>query len=286
MSTSFACSPITMELYETDIYKLQEFITNEKIEGEFTEEYLILYDFADDCKCAACIQSELIGYLLPFYLKTTEQAVIYKNKTAVDIYCRFNSMVFFNQRNFERAVGEKYQFVMEYYIKLTIKSMETENQGMLAWVPLFNTTVAFYTDNILQLFKRIFEGSLRIKYSFFRYLSVLLFKESDNLLAADETKAFWTSDIWDFDSQLSYDFFWNNDIVEYFDREIDREKIEILFEEIKPLLYNVFEPELMELFREQMEQSFVTGVFQKRKSEYLQKISCKSEKTRYWDSSF
>lgn len=34
---------ITMELYETDIYQLQKFLATQKIEGAFTEEYLILF---------------------------------------------------------------------------------------------------------------------------------------------------------------------------------------------------------------------------------------------------
>ena len=285
MSANFVCPPITMELYETNIYKLQKFITSERIEEELAEEYLILYDFADDCRYSKCIQSELIRYLLPFYFKTIEQAVIYKNKIALDVYCQFNSMMFYNQKIFEHAVGEKtYQHIMEFYINMTIKSMEMESPGILAWISLFNTTVALYANSILKLLKKIFEGSLKIKYSFFRYLSVLLFKESDNLLAVNETRAFWTSDIWDYDSQFSYDFFWNTNIVEYFDKKIDREKIVDLYNDVKPLLCSILEPELMDLFYEQMELSFATGVFQQRKFEYLQKINYKSEKHKYWDS--
>lgn len=111
---------ITTNLYKTNISPLQEFIENEKIEGEFTKEYLILYNFALDCKYSKYIQPELIRYLLPFYIKTMEQAVIYKNKTALDIYFEFNLAMFLNQKNFEYAVGEKnYQYIMEYYIKQT-----------------------------------------------------------------------------------------------------------------------------------------------------------------------
>lgn len=288
MSINSVFHKITMELYETDICKLQKFIADKKnLEKEFTEEYLILYNFAADCRYSKYIQPELIRYLLPFYLKSMEQAAAHKNKNAVDIYCEFNSAIFFNQKNFRYAVGEKnYQYIMKSYIKQTIKNMEIENSGMLDWISIFNTAVAFHSDNILQLFKEIFEGSVKIKYSFFKYLSVLLFKESDNLLAVNDSKAFWTSNIWDFDSQLSYIFFWNNDSIEYFDKEINRERIEALFKEVKPLLYNILEPELIELFDEEMKQSFETGIFQKRKAEYLQKINDKSEEYRYWDNSF
>lgn len=276
-----------MELYESDICELQKFIANEKIEGEFTEEYLILYNFADDCRYSKSIQPELIRCLLPFYLKIIKQAVIYQNEIAIDIYCHFNTAIFINQKNFECAVGEKtYQYIMEYYIKQTIKRMEMESSHMLNWISLFNTTIAFYKNNIRNIFKKIFESSLEIKYSFFKYLSVLLFKESDNLLAMNETGIFWTSDIWDFDSAISGEFFWSNDIIEYFDKEINRERIESLFKEIKPLLYDILEPELIDLFSEEMNQSFATGVFQNRKAEYLQKINCKSEEYKYWDSCF
>lgn len=103
---------ITMKLYETDIHTLQEFIANESIDGAFSEKYLILYNFVTDCIYSEDIQPELIRYLLPFYLKSMEQAVIYENhdylqKTAMDIYFEFNDAMFFNQKNFKYAVGEK-----------------------------------------------------------------------------------------------------------------------------------------------------------------------------------
>lgn len=278
---------ITMELYETDIEQLQKFIAEAKAE-EFTEKYQILYNFAEDCRYSQYIQPELIRYLLPFYLKAMEQtAVAYKNKIAADIYFEFNSALFCNQKNFKYAIGEKdYRYIMEYYIKQTIKSMEMESTSVFHWISMFNTTVAFHKDNIRQLLEKIFEGSLKIKFSFFKYLSVLLFKESDNLLAINESREFWTSTIWDFDSQLLDDFFWNNDITEYFDKTIDRERIEGLFKEVKPFLYNIFEPELIELFSTEMTQSFDMGIFQKRKMEYLKKINSKSEKHKYWDNCF
>ena len=76
------------------------------------KKYLILYNFVTDCIYSEHIQPELIRYLLPFYLKSMEQAVIYENhdylqKTAMDIYFEFNDAMFFNQKNFKYAVGEK-----------------------------------------------------------------------------------------------------------------------------------------------------------------------------------
>ena len=277
-----------MNLYETDTYLLQKFIENEKLEGSFTEEYLILYNFATDCKYSKCIQPELIRYLLPFYLKTMEQAVLYENRIAIDIYFEFNLAIFFNQKNFRHAVGEKnYQYIMEYYIEQTIKKMEIQNLYMLNWVSLFNTTSAFCMDNIRRLFVQIFHGSLKIKYSFFQYLSVLLFKESDNLLVLNESREFWTSDIWDFDDgYFTNSLFWREDVVEFFDKEINKEWIEALFKEVKPYICNILEPELVELFREEMNQSFTTGVFCERKAEYLKKMSSRREKYTYWITTF
>lgn len=288
MSIDFKLPQITMELYETDIEPLQKFMANAKMEEEFTEEYLILYNFATDCIYSESIQPDLIRYLLPFYLKTMEQAVLYENKVAVDIYYEFNNAVFFNQKNFQYAVGEKYyQYIMEYYINQTIKKMEIQSINMLDWVSLFNTTVAFCKNNIRWLFSKIFEGSLKVKYSFFQYLSVLLFKESDNLLAANESREFWTSDIWDFDDgYFSRTFFWCDDAVEFFDKEINREQVEALFKEVKPFLYSILEPEVVELFCEEMNQSFVKGIFCDRKAEYLKKIKCKEKKYTYWDTTF
>ena len=251
---------------------------NEK-EKEFTQDYLILYDFAQDCRYSKHIQSELIWYLLPFYYKAVEQAIL---------YFQFNLALFFNQENIKRAVGEKnHQSIMSYYIEQTIQCMQIESSEMLNWVSLFNTTVAFGKINIQLLFKKIFEGSQKIKYSFFQYLSVLLFKESDNLFAMNESKPFWTNDIWDFDDgYFGNIFFWSDDIIELFDKKINRKQIEDLFKEIKPILCDILEPDMIELFCEEMNKSFDTGIFQKRKAEYLQKIKDKSGQCKYWDSCF
>lgn len=277
-----------MEFYETDVYALQNFIANEKVEGEFTNEYVILYDFATDCRYNKCIQPELIRLLLPFYLKTVEKAVLFDNKVAVEIYEEFNSAIFLNTKNFIKAVGEKeYEYIMKYYIELTIRKMEMLNPYLLEGASLFNTTVAFENDNIHQLFHKIFEGTFEAKFSFFKYLSVLLFKESDNLLAVNEVRAFWTSDIWDFaGGMLSGEWFWRDTVVEFFDKEINKEKIETLFTEVKPLICDILGSELVVLLQDEMNQSFATGIFHSRKAEFLKKINCISKKKIYWVTTF
>lgn len=284
MYVNFKFSQITMELYETDVQGLYKFITSQEIDGKITEEYLILYNFATDCKYSKHIQPELIQYLLPFYLKVVEETVLYNNKITGDIYYEFNTAVFFNNGNFKSAVGTKnYNYIMKYYIKQTIKKMEMHSNYMPGWISLFNTTIAFCNDNISQLFCQVFKGSLRIKYSFFQYLLVFLFKESDNLFAADEAKPFWTSCIWDFDGDW---FFWNNYIAGIFDKEINRERIESLFQEIKPLICDIFEPDITRLFCDEMNKSFETGIFYNRKNEYLRKINNVPEKDLYWNITF
>lgn len=50
---------ITMELYETDRHTLQEFIKNQEKSREFSEKYLILYNFATDCTYSDHIQPEI-----------------------------------------------------------------------------------------------------------------------------------------------------------------------------------------------------------------------------------
>ena len=55
-----------MNLYETDKDVLKSFITNEKIDGVFTEKYLILQNFADDCRFSSDIQPELMEYYCHF----------------------------------------------------------------------------------------------------------------------------------------------------------------------------------------------------------------------------
>ena len=176
MSIKVKKPEVKMNLYETDKDVLKSFITNEKIDGVFTEKYLILQNFADDCRFSSDIQPELMEYLLPFYLRIIEE--------------------------------------------------EMGNKTILGDISLFNTTIAFDRNNIVKLFDKIYGGSLAIKYSFFKYISVLLFKESDNLLAINEERPFWTSEIWDFDAQFSDAFFWNQEIVQYYERHVTRQEIE------------------------------------------------------------
>jgi hypothetical protein len=106
------------------------------------------------------------------------------------------------------------------------------------------------------------------------------------LLAINEERPFWTSEIWDFDAQFSDAFFGNQDIVQYYERHVTRQEIEEVFKDITPILYNSLGKELMNLFSSEMEKSFATGTFEKRKKEYLQKINCRSEKYKYWTECF
>jgi len=275
---------LTMELFQTDANALMKFVDNEVLEGEFSENYLILYNFAEDCYYHTnFIQPDLIKHLLPFYYKTIECAIRNKNSVALQIYCSFNSVIM-NQKAIIHAIGdEQYQQIMEYYIEETIRYME-KGVHFLDWVGLFNTTVALNTHNISRLFEKIFNDSASVKYSFFRYLSVLLFVESDNLLIKSPNEQFWSNCIWSFDSWLSDDFFWNNSIVEVFNEEIDSVRIEALLKDIEPLLHNDFESEIVNLISDEVNKSLISGIFCNRKSDFLRKMNGKDVSDRYWNS--
>ena len=279
---------IYMRLDDTDPQELENFLLNARTGREITKEYLVLYNFAVDCKYAKEIQLEYIQCLMPFYLEVIKQAVTGRNKIAMDIYFEFNQAVFFNSKSFIYAVGERYyRRLMEYYIGETIEKMEFEDCVPLGWVSLFNTTAAFCSKNLLQLFEKIFDGSAKIKISFFQYLSVFLFKESDNLLIVNMSEAFWTSRIWDFDDgYFTHSFYWSKDTIEFFDREINEKRIKSLFQQTKPWICDFLGVELTELFKEEIEQSFVRGIFHNRKAEFLEKISSNTREKLYWDKTF
>lgn len=50
-----------------------------------------------------------------------------------------------------------------------------------------------------------------------------------------------------------------------------RQEIEEVFKDITPILYNSLGKELMNLFSSEMEKSFATGTFEKRKKEYFRR---------------
>ena len=76
---------------------MKKFLLTQKIEDDFSEKYLILYNFATDCQYADYIQFELIDYLLPFFYKNMEQAVFVGDRIAIDIFCAFNEALFKNK---------------------------------------------------------------------------------------------------------------------------------------------------------------------------------------------
>ena len=80
MSIKVKKPEVKMNLYETDKDVLKSFITNEKIDGVFTEKYLILQNFADDCSFSSDIKPELTEYLLPFYLRIIEEQSCIRTK--------------------------------------------------------------------------------------------------------------------------------------------------------------------------------------------------------------
>ena len=286
MATGSKIPAITMELYETDVLELEKFIQNET-EKHFTKNYLILYDFAVDCKYSKHIQKELFHVLLPYYLNVIEQAVLYGNygnKIAVDIYFQFNIALFFNRIIIKKAIGEEaFKEIMEFYVKQVIACMGREEKNTMEWIPLFNTTIALENENICKLLERILAGEINIKYAFFKYLSILIFRDSDNLLIENQKKDYWSSDIWTFDDgYFGRIFYWSHEAVTYFDKIITSDLIQKLFHEVKPKISDEFGIEFVELLREEIEISIANQTFCKRKSQYLEKIACKTGETTYW----
>ncbi len=116
---------INMILYETEIDILKKFLLTQKIEDDFSEKYLILYNFATDCQYADYIQFELIDYLLPFFYKNMEQAVFVGDRIAIDIFSAFNEALFKNKNVFIEAVGEeKFEGIVNHYVNCTVSALQ------------------------------------------------------------------------------------------------------------------------------------------------------------------
>lgn len=276
---------IMMRLYETEREVLEHFLESAYIEEEISESYLILYNFATDCRYAEEIQPQLLQYLLPFYLKCVRMAILQENSIARDVCQEFNTALFGNRENIIRAVGFKnYQDIMSCYIDLVLESMTVKRDEILYWVSFFNTTIALAEENIIQIFSEVLQSTLENKYAFFSYLSVLLFKEGDNLLEINKEKDFWSNAMWDFEAD-SYrkELCWSEVAVDFYEQQVSRELIERLFEEVKPILMEKLGMENTELFCEEMTCSFQSGFFRKRKQEFLEKISIANDGYVCWN---
>lgn len=276
---------IVMPLYETEKEVLERFMESVCIEEKISEDYLILYNFATDCKYAEEIQPSLLQYLLPFYLKCVREYVLEGNPIAREVCWEFNIALFGNKKSIINAVGIKnYQDIMSFYIELVLESMLVKSDEILYWVPIFNTTIALAEDNIKNIFSKVLQSTSEVKYAFFSYLTVLLFKEEDNLLASGNEKDFWSSTMWDFEGgTLNEDFRWSDAIVEFYEQKITKELIEKLFDEIKIVLLEKLGVESTELLYEEMKFSFKIGFFKKRKQEFLEKIKISTAGYCYWD---
>lgn len=276
---------IVMPLYETEMEVLERFMESVCIDEKISEDYLILYNFATDCRYAEEIQPQLLQYLLPFYLKCVRKYVLEENPIARDVCWEFNIALFGNKKSVINAVGIKnYQDIMIFYIDLVLESMTVKGNELLYWVPFFNTTIALAEDNIKNIFSKVLQSTSEIKYAFFSYLTVLLFKEGDNLLANGNEKDFWSSAMWDFEGgTLNEDFRWNDATVEFYEQKITKELIEKMFDEIKIILLEKLGVESTELLYEEMKYSFKSGFFKKRKQEFLEKIKISTAGYCYWN---
>ncbi len=273
-----------MTLYETEREVLEHFVESVRIEEEISEDYLILYNFATDCKYAEQIQPQLLQYLLPFYLKCVREYILEENPIARDVCWEFNTALFGNKKSIINAVGiKKYQDIMNSYIELVLESIAVKRNELLYWVPFFNTTVALAEDNIKHIFSKVLQSTSEIKYAFFSYITVLLFKEGDNLLVNENY--FWSNTVWNFEGgSHKMEFCWSHAAVDFYEQEVTKERIEKLYEEVKHILLKKLGTENMELFSEEMEFSFKSGFFPKRKQEFLEKISRATDDYSCWDA--
>ncbi len=270
---------IVMPLYETEREVLDRFMESVCIDEEISEDYLILYNFATDCMYAEEIQPQLLQYLLPFYLKCVQEYILEENPIARDVCWEFNTALFGNRKSIIKALGiKKYQDLMCCYTELVLESMTVKRNEMLYWVPFFNTAVALAEDSIRHIFSKVLQSTPEIKYAFFSYLTVLLFKEGDNLLVNENY--FWSNAMWNFEGGSC----WSGAAVDFYEQEVTKELIEKLYEEVKHILLKKLGAENMELFSEEMEFSFKSGFFQRRKREFLEKISIATDDYVCWDA--
>jgi len=261
----------TMVITETDMSLLKNFIMTEHIENEISENHLILYDFARDCHYGNFIQPDLINHLLPFYLKT----IGFNHKVAVEVCESFTLALFMNPAAFINAIGKNsYREIINCYVEQTIQLMSVKDNHVTKWLPLFNTAIAFDDFNFHILLKKISESSGTVKYAFFQYLTILLFKEGDNLVVEDNlfiehVRPWWTCYIWHFLCDFA---FWTKSAVGYFDKAITKEKVSACFDEISIILIEKFGEETYEMIAYEIKMSFENGIFDNRKNQFLEKI--------------
>lgn len=264
-----------MDLYETDYKILENFIGTIKLEDDIINKYLILYNFATDCKYSKDIQPDLILYLLPFYIKIINEYFSSKSEISEQVYGEFNSVILLNKYSLKNSIGNlNFNFLMDFYINLVIKKMETCKIGTFNWLSIFNIVISFDSNNIVVLFEKILLSSIQVKYLFFEYISFLLFYEKDNILIKNIEELYWKNILFEsYDTFLCDDIHWCNLTITYFNEKINESRIIKIFNEIYSLICKEFGEELAMLIKEEVINSLNEGIFIERKKEYLLKIS-------------
>jgi len=260
-----------MVITETDVEMMTDFVHTEHIENDISESYFVLHDFARDCHYGNFIEVDLMDYLLPFYLKTIGS----NHQVAIEVCESFTLALRCNPISFIKALGKNtYREIISCYVERTIQLMNEKENHIAKWLPYFNTAIAFDDFNFHLLLKTIFESSTVVRYAFFQYLTILLFKEEDNLVVDDKDfnqhiRPWWTSYIWAF---LCHSVYWNHAAIGYFDKVITKEKIYACFDDVSDVLIEKHGKETYEMIGNEMKISFKNGTFDSRKKQFLEKI--------------
>lgn len=276
---------ISMELYETDLNLLNQFLALEFDVFGITENYLILYDFATDLKYVKYIQPDLLKYLLKYYFNSILIAQTSTNKIAGQICDQFNTAIFINKQTFLSSLGiNEYNNIMNFYIKCLKTKFEINSRFYSpTWISFYNTVISFQKENLTTIFNYIKQSNIDLKISFFLYLSVLIFEKQDNFFYNNLKELYLESTIWQFESENSDLLYWEKDIILQFDYEITYQRIVDLFSEIESELITKIGKEEVALINQEINHSEVT--FNKRKREYLEKMSYNSS-NKYWNDAY
>lgn len=274
-------SKITMELFETDENALIEFINRGSNEPD-----LILYNFATDLLYAEFYQKDLLEILIPSYIKAIVVAYEERSSDALEVVSQFNAALFVKKKNFLQTLGgDRFSEIIGAYESVLIQAVNADASCRFSWVPLFNTILSIDSSSLDFIMKSLPSMAECGKVSFFLYLYCFTVNKRDNLLEEINARLFNTGVVWSFDSDQLGRFFWREKTLMCFSQMITTKVIRELFVDVEKSLSAMVGEDEIFLLAEYFATDSMDKVFDLRKAEFLDKISC-PEELQYWGDSF
>ncbi|MDE6577655.1 MAG: hypothetical protein K2J82_11295 [Muribaculaceae bacterium] len=265
---------------------LTQFLNQHTPDEFFSDKFLILYDFAMDIQNSNSLPGDLYIKLLPYYTNCIHTACIKRNRNAILVADEFHTSLFLKKELIIKTIGyNQYNSLIAFYIKTLKEMISIDKSIQFPWIPFYNTIIAIEETTIEIICKEVVADN-NVLLPFATYLSVLLLEQKDNIISESVDSLYTKSRLWNFCENTPDVFYWNQSVRNCFDLIINNDFAFILTNSLKPILIDKLGFSLSELVLEKIYTNIRSGLFEKRKKEYINNFRRGENDNKYWTSTF